>query len=114
MNIVADVESFVRPTPEALSAMVETFGSLAQANSSHAVGGIFVLTPYSVSMCCHENTFYLFDSHSHFPHGALLASGHSSEAVEYLRHFFSTFYPGLAFNTDRPDLAGHLTMLKLI
>ena len=89
MNIVADVESFVRPTPEALSAMVETFDSLAQVNSSHAVGGIFVLTPYSVSSAAMKTPFTCLTAIRAFP------MEHSWQVftLAKLLNIYVTFFP---------------------
>ena len=108
-------ESFVLPTDAALTAMVTVMSEQALSSDQGVFGGIFVLTPYSFSMCCMQDKFVLIDSHSHGTFGALLAVVPLPRAVDYLKFFFSQHYPQLRFNVSNDNHpAAHMTYLSLL
>ena len=85
-------ESFVRPTAASFEAMVEMMSAQASTSASGVYGGVFVLTPYSFAMICHQDSFILFDSHCHSTLGALLAAVPIEHSVAYIQDF-SPFLP---------------------
>ena len=107
------MESFVRPTTAAITAMVEVMASQAETTSCEVFGGVFVLNPFSFCMCFHHKYFILFDSHSHGDGGALLSVVPGDQAVGYLEYFFSCHYAHLQFNSSSANLAAHMSFLSL-
>ena len=105
-------ESFVRPTSACFQSMVDLMSAQASVSESGVFGGVFVFTPYSFSMFCHQSNFIIFDSHAHGSSGALLSVVPIDRAVEYIQHFFSHFYPFLRFNSQSQDFAAHMSFFQ--
>ena len=106
-------ESFVRASEAAVTAMLTVMSEQSSTSPEGVFGGIFVVTPYSFSMCCMRGDFILFDSHSHGRFGALLAVLPQARAVQYLKFFFDSHYPRLFFNAPG-ERAAHMTYLSLV
>ena len=81
--------------PTELHRLVETLSDYAKHSSSLCCGAVLVTPPYTHSVCCVSDEFFLFDSHFHLSgtKGALLARLPMQFAVAYLKTFFAFHYP---------------------
>lgn len=108
-------ETFVWPTFEAFESLLQDSSLFSQASDKGCAGGVFVITPVTFAFCCREDTFVLFDSHSHQSHDALLAQVPMREASRYLAYFFATHYGYLHFDgSSSSNVHGHLTYIRLV
>ena len=92
--------------PTELHRFVETLSDYAKHSSRLCCGAVLVVTPYTYSVCCVREEFFLFDSHLHLSgtKGALLARLPMQFAVAYLKTFFAFHYP-TAFKQSSYSLA---------
>lgn len=108
-------ESFVAPSLERFNGLCEDLRRLGQASTSFSSAGLFVITPYTFALCFKDGTFFLFDSHSHGRHGALLAEMPIDEAPAYMVYFFATHYPHLRYDASAArNVFAHMTFIGAV